>query len=125
MGKGRRAKSPQGRIIGPECVSSGQAVLTSCLLCVRNCRRGFHGSTLILITLCCISGHRLKSFFPNNFQDVFLEREEGEGRLGSRCGGGSIVLSALGVGFVGCQCGVNGTPLQSSCLENPMDGGAW
>ena len=27
-----------------------------------------------------------------------------------------------------CQCAVgegNGTPLQDSCLENPMDGGAW
>ena len=23
------------------------------------------------------------------------------------------------------QLGVSGTPLQSSCLENPMDGGAW
>ena len=22
-------------------------------------------------------------------------------------------------------CGYNGTPLQYSCLENPMDGGAW
>ena len=28
-----------------------------------------------------------------------------------------LVLSALGEG--------NGTPLQYSCLENPMDGGAW
>ena len=108
--KGWRAKSPQDRIVGPACVSSGQAVLTSGLLCVRNYRRSFHGSTLILITLCCISGHRLKSLFPNNFQDVFLEGEEGEGRLGSRCGGGSIVLSTPGVGFVGCQCGVNDTP---------------
>ena len=80
------------------------------VLCVRNYRRSFHGSTLILITLCCISSHRLKSFFPNNFQDVFLEGEEGEGRLGSRCGGGSVVLSTPGVGFVGCQCGVNDTP---------------
>lgn len=76
------------------------------VLCVRNYRRSFHGSTLILITLCCISGHRLKSFFPNNFQDVFLEGEEGEGRLGSRCGGGSVVLSTPGVGFAGRQCGV-------------------
>ena len=28
--------------------------------------------------------------------------------------------------FVGLLCGKgNGTPLQYSCLENPMDGGAW
>ena len=104
--KGWRAKSPQGRVVGPEYVSSGRAVLTSDLSCVRNCRRRVHGSTRILIALCCISGHRLKSFFPNNFQDVFLEGEEGEGRLGSRCGGGSVVLSTPGVGFAGRQCGV-------------------
>ena len=24
-----------------------------------------------------------------------------------------------------CNCEGNGTPLQYSCLENPMDGGAW
>ena len=30
--------------------------------------------------------------------------------------------------FLQLEAGVgegNGTPLQSSCLENPMDGGAW
>ena len=27
-------------------------------------------------------------------------------------------------GNIGCREG-NGTPLQYSCLENPMDGGAW
>ena len=30
------------------------------------------------------------------------------------------------IGEVGCDCGEgNGTPLQYSCLENPMDRGAW
>ena len=34
------------------------------------------------------------------------------------------VFSALS--FKSSLCGEgNGTPLQSSCLENPMDGGAW
>ena len=104
--KAQRAKSPQDRTVGPECVSSVQAVLTSGLVC-QKLQGSFHGSTLILITLCCISDHRPKSFFPNNFRDAFLEGEEGEGRLGSSCGGGSVVLSTPGVGFVGCQCGVN------------------
>ena len=27
--------------------------------------------------------------------------------------------------FMSIDGEVNGTPLQSSCLENPMDGGAW
>ena len=27
--------------------------------------------------------------------------------------------------FIGIMISSNGTPLQYSCLENPMDGGAW
>ena len=46
---------------------------------------------------------------------------------GPRCRGvmgvGSGALS-LGLSAVGLGDG-NGTPLQYSCLENPMDGGAW
>ena len=33
-------------------------------------------------------------------------------------------IAALGVVRAGVGEG-NGTPLQCSCLENPMDGGAW
>ena len=32
--------------------------------------------------------------------------------------------TARGMGLISSQ-GTNGTPLQYSCLENPMDGGAW
>ena len=47
--------------------------------------------------------------------------------------GGSVVknlpASAGGVGYIPgsgrAPGGGNGTPLQYSCLENPMDGGAW
>lgn len=84
--KGLRATSPQGRIVGPECVSSRQAVLTSGLSCVRNCRRSVHGSTLILIALCCISRHRLKSFSPNNSQDASLEGRKGRGAMAGGVG---------------------------------------
>ena len=33
-----------------------------------------------------------------------------------------LIYFELCIGYVG---EVNGTPLQYSCLENPMDGGAW
>ena len=35
-----------------------------------------------------------------------------------------LVMGELG--FLGLLCGEDdGTPLQYSCLENPMDGGTW
>ena len=38
----------------------------------------------------------------------------------------SKVMSLLFKLCLGLSCGEgNGTPLQYSCLENPMDGGAW
>ena len=39
-----------------------------------------------------------------------------------------IILKSLPLFYVGIeslQGEGNGTPLQYSCLENPMDGGAW
>ena len=47
-------------------------------------------------------------------------------------GGSEVKASAFNVGDLGSIPGSgrspgkgNGTPLQYSCLENPMDGGAW
>ena len=47
-------------------------------------------------------------------------------------GGSEVKASACNVGDLGSIPGLgrspgegNGNPLQSSCLENPMDGGAW
>ena len=34
-------------------------------------------------------------------------------------------MAGLGWGHDIRKCALNGTPLQSSCLENPMGGGAW
>ena len=43
-----------------------------------------------------------------------------------RCGDGSKMPLATGNGKPSFIDGEgNGTPLQHSCLENPMDGGAW
>ena len=36
-----------------------------------------------------------------------------------------IVVSLLNISHFGGYIMMNGTPLQYSCLENPMDGGAW
>ena len=47
-------------------------------------------------------------------------------------GGSEVKVSACNAGDLGSIPGLgrspgegNGTPLQYSCLENPMDGGAW
>ena len=47
-------------------------------------------------------------------------------------GGSEVKMSASNVGDLGLIPGLgrcpgegNGNPLQNSCLENPMDGGAW
>ena len=37
----------------------------------------------------------------------------------------STVATPIWASLVGCPGGGNGTPLQYSCLENPVDGGAW
>ena len=38
----------------------------------------------------------------------------------------NLMKLTLFCGFVSWLCGEgDGTPLQYSCLENPMDGGAW
>ena len=37
----------------------------------------------------------------------------------------SILSSQIRPKVTPLQCSLNGTPLQHSCLENPMDGGAW
>ena len=42
--------------------------------------------------------------------------------------GGAMISKSLiqfSVDGWGCEGEGNGTPLQYSCLENPMDGGAW
>ena len=48
------------------------------------------------------------------------------------CGGSEVKASASNVGDLGSIPGLvrspaegNGNPFQYSCLENPMDGGAW
>ena len=52
--------------------------------------------------------------------------------LGGFCGVSEVKASASSAGDVGSIPGLgrspgegNGNPLQYSCLENPMDGGAW
>lgn len=105
MGKGRRAKSPQGRIVGPECVSSGRAVPTQ-VSCVSETARTVHGSTVTLIALCCISGHRLKSFSPNDPQDASLGGVKGRGAVAAGVGG-SVVLRTPGRRFCGVSVWCN------------------
>ena len=39
--------------------------------------------------------------------------------------GNSMLLPSLRGDLVRCSGEGNGTPLQYSCLENPMDGGTW
>ena len=39
-------------------------------------------------------------------------------------GGSNLAWLSLGRSF-GCEGEGKGTPLQYSCLENPLDGGAW
>ena len=42
------------------------------------------------------------------------------------CGEGDLAVICLDVGLIHSYSGEgNGTPLQYSCLENPMNGGAW
>ena len=56
---------------------------------------------------------------------------EGSGDMGFP-GGSEVKASASNAGDLGSISGLgrspgegNGNPLQYSCLENPMDGGAW
>ena len=37
----------------------------------------------------------------------------------------NLTLPSLFLNFINAHLEGNGTPLQYSCLENPMDGGAW
>ena len=58
-----------------------------------------------------------------------MEKKSAKTRLGADCGLDHELLIAkfrLKLIRVGKPTGEgNGTPLQYSCLENPMDGGAW
>ena len=46
-------------------------------------------------------------------------------KTGSGSGGGEERWPVIDTGYGGLGGEGNGTPLQYSCLENPMDGGAW
>ena len=62
---------------------------------------GVHVSLSILVSLVCMPSSGIAGSYGSSISSFFKEsphRSSGEG---------------------------NGTPLQYSCLENPMDGGAW
>ena len=75
--------------------------------------------------LSCIYWTRLKSIFHNSFFCMFP--------ISSSCRPGSVVknppANAGNMGSISgsgrCPGGGHGNPLQYSCLENPMDRGAW
>ena len=78
-------------------------------------------SKYILILFC---GKAYRKSFKNN-RDLIL-------RTGGFPGGSDVKVSACNAGDLGSIPGWgrspgegNGNPLQYSCLENPMDGGAW
>ena len=69
---------------------------------------------------------RMLSFKPNFFFTLLFHRHQGFP------GGAEVKTSVYNAGDPGLIPGLgrspgegNGNPLQHSCLENPMDGGAW
>ena len=51
-----------------------------------------------------------------------MEKTDYKGAKGTYKGEGTVLIDSMIVVMVGEG---NGTPLQYSCLENPMDGGTW
>ena len=51
-----------------------------------------------------------------------MEKTDYKGAKGTYEGEGTVLIDSMIVVTVGEG---NGTPLQYSCLENPMDGGTW
>ena len=56
------------------------------------------------------------SYHHNPVRMIFTEKTE-DNKCWWRCGEKETLMHCCGEG--------DGTPLQYSCLENPMDGGAW
>ena len=71
-------------------------------------------TSLFLLSL--IIGMWHFSLFKIEYQHSFINQSQMENTSALICNLGSLAVRD-GVG--------NGTPLQYSCLENPMDGGAW
>ena len=69
------------------------------------------GKSEIISIFCFYVGHLFMRFFSYLGENWTFEKYH------SNCGFLSLVIYSFGEG--------NGTPLQYSCLENPMDGGAW
>ena len=72
-------------------------------------------------TVICLMTNGYFPPFTNVLQNFFLNKCSSDGKA-SVCNAGDPDLNP-GLGRIPGEG--NGSPLQYSCLENPMDGGAW
>ena len=101
-------------------VSRGHVYPRSCL------GESFHAQVLgmtlspwLSLVCCCITQSLLE--FPSSYKDIENFPGGSEGKASAYDAGDPGSISGLGRS----PGEGNGNPLQFSCLENPMDGGAW